>query len=497
MAASSVSADRRTAFLNAVESAIPAAKGAIDQQVAASEGPVILNFSKKNIGIVSVHALFQAMIRNRYPTVTSLDLSDNQIREISSSVTKMMLTHNPQLRTLSLSGNPLTEAGVRYLATAVSSNTTLMKLDLDETKIGPAGALELARMLVKNVHLLSLELGGNPLKEPGVGHIAVALLTNSTLAKLGLGNTDMTPMDFDIDDLDADNGAGVAFIAEALRSNHSLTSLDLQANSLTNEDGVSLALALTVNTSLQELNLEQHFFTREGAGGALLDALRVNTTLKALNLLEGAEDCFGRLNVDKILMQSNPSLTSFQHERQGYDLSKRNIHNELMRDTPLTSLLLAMLELDGRDDSASWEDLACRSMLADFESLKRCSCSDEKFAQASHQICLQWGNQDPNVKESAVYFNVTKTYGQLLLQELDYRRTSCETEGLPQDNGHYTDHGTHAWSEECFFIQDLPGNARTFAEMRVIAIEQATKATYRSLYPWRGEAHLLHPDFLS
>src|SRR5438045_24630 len=72
-------------------------------------------------------------------------------------------------------------------------------------------------------------------------------------------------------------------LAEVLKINCMLQSLDLFWNHLGDEGVKALAEALKFNRALQSLNLNENRFGDEGAK-ALAEALKVNSTLQELNL---------------------------------------------------------------------------------------------------------------------------------------------------------------------------------------------------------------------
>ncbi|XP_074621745.1 uncharacterized protein LOC141880193 [Acropora palmata] len=151
--------------------------------------------------------------------------------------------------------------------------------------------------------------------------LAQALRVNSSLSSLDLSdnsisdegvnslaqalrvNTSLSSLDLSSNSI-GDEGANS--LAEALRVNKSLSSLDLSWNSIGAEGANSLAQALRVNKSLSSLNLSLHFFADEGAN-SLAEALRVNTFLSSLDLHsssigdEGANSLAQALSVNKSL----------------------------------------------------------------------------------------------------------------------------------------------------------------------------------------------------
>jgi len=76
---------------------------------------------------------------------------------------------------------------------------------------------------------------------------------------------------------------GAAAIAEALRGNEVLTTLDLRYNDIGPAGGIAIGKALEINEVLTNLVLRNNNIGDEGAK-ALAAALRVNGVLKSLNL---------------------------------------------------------------------------------------------------------------------------------------------------------------------------------------------------------------------
>ena len=101
---------------------------------------------------------------------------------------------------------------------------------------------------------------------------------------------------------------GMGMLADALRVNTSLTALDLSSNNISSEGVVPLADAFRTNTSLTYLNLQTNFIGDEG-GVALADALRINTSLTDLNLWNNSIGDAGGVAIAEALA-INTSLTN-------------------------------------------------------------------------------------------------------------------------------------------------------------------------------------------
>lgn len=90
-------------------------------------------------------------------------------------------------------------------------------------------------------------------------------------------------------DMDTVPRKSVLNIANALKKNTTVESVDLSLNRLTVEEVKAIAEALKVNNTLKDLNLKNNNIGAEGAQ-AIAEALKENTTLEDLNL--------GRNNID-------------------------------------------------------------------------------------------------------------------------------------------------------------------------------------------------------
>ncbi|KAF9140378.1 hypothetical protein BGX30_006609, partial [Mortierella sp. GBA39] len=121
----------------------------------------------------------------------------------------------------------------------------------------------------KSTHIckMSCELVSTLIGGREFGILADALKTNSTLTTLDLGNNSI-------------EYERVKALAEALKANSTLTTLYLRRNSIGDNGAKSLAEALKINSTLTTLDLER---IPTGAK-ALAEALKANLTLTTLNL---------------------------------------------------------------------------------------------------------------------------------------------------------------------------------------------------------------------
>ncbi|CAE7643758.1 NLRC3 [Symbiodinium necroappetens] len=198
------------------------------------------------------------------------------------------------------------------LAKALPYFKKLRVLRLLDFKVGRAEAGEFAQALARNEAIRELEIrglrgfGAEP-EMLGHGHeydygflweaIAEALKTNSTLTSINLegnridedggkaigealkSNSTLASINLGFCNI----GEGAQAICEALKTNSTLTSINLERNHIGNEGGKAIGKALKTNSTLTSINLESNFIGGEG-GKAIAEALRSNSTLTRIEL---------------------------------------------------------------------------------------------------------------------------------------------------------------------------------------------------------------------
>ncbi|KAG0014050.1 hypothetical protein BGZ82_001915, partial [Podila clonocystis] len=130
--------------------------------------------------------------------------------------------------------------------------------------------------------------------------MAEALKSNSTLTTVYLQNSSI-----------GSNGAQM--LAEALKINSTLTTLNLENNSIGENGGLALAEALKINSTLTTLNLGRNLIGHNGAL-ALAEALKINLTLTTLNLENNSIEDNGALALVEAL-KINLTLTTLNFGR--------------------------------------------------------------------------------------------------------------------------------------------------------------------------------------
>ena len=233
----------------------------------------------------------------------SCDLDDHAMEQLSVG-----LRANRSVTRLTLHQGCITDTGTQHLATMLASNRTIQELTLSPGHIGDHGMEQMstlpyhiraqhhATMLATNrqdplssayddcisdhaMEILSAGLQANisvtkltlhcHITDTGAQHVAAMLAANVTLQELDLSHASIT-----------DNG--VSHLSWALQHNSSVTHLNLSFNwSITNTGAVALGEMLRVNKSLRELNLCGTSVGKEGTT-ALMEGEQHNQMLNKL-----------------------------------------------------------------------------------------------------------------------------------------------------------------------------------------------------------------------
>merc|ERR1740136_215901 len=182
---------------------------------------------------------------------------------------------------------------MRFIATALYSNNTLTAIYLKNNNIGDEGAKAIATALESNDTITNIELSNNTIGDEGIKAVDVALAANKNK---------MTKYKFSIEAKDADALATVMnattklqfcnmnigiedmrFIATALHSNKTITSINLAYNNISDDGAKDIATALCTNTSVTTLNVGHNDIGDDGAL-ALANMLVTNESIMNIKL---------------------------------------------------------------------------------------------------------------------------------------------------------------------------------------------------------------------
>ena len=228
-----------------------------------------------SLGDVGTKNLMQSIFRSIDPhsTVNThlyMGLEGNEIHEEGASNIVKVLNGTNILSTLQLDGNPLGDNGLQIIFDALKQNTTVSSLSIYGCGMTDIGMASLADVVHTNNALEKLDISSNEIDEEGASHIAEVLNSTSILYlwlhENPIGNN------------------GLQTIFNALKRNKTLRNINIACCGLTDAGVASLADALYINNTLQELYIYGHQALTENGLTCLVEAVSRHSGLERLGL---------------------------------------------------------------------------------------------------------------------------------------------------------------------------------------------------------------------
>lgn len=209
---------------------------------------------------------------NARSALTSLDLTGNHLNQRSADLLAELMMKGAALLSIGLQGNRLGAAGAKSLAHGcVRHAASLHTLNLSQNRVGPTGAEDLAAVLPETV-VTRLDLSSNGIGLQGGAAIAVLLRDPGC---------QLETLDLSHNQLDACSAA----LADSLRHNRSLTSVDLRLEEFSDGALAEIVHGVAGNVALAKLNLGLNR-VRTKSAEALRELFVQNQCLRSLSLQE-------------------------------------------------------------------------------------------------------------------------------------------------------------------------------------------------------------------
>lgn len=164
---------------------------------------------------------------------------------------------------LSMPGNQIDDDLMNILIKGLTLNKTISQLDLSHNRIGNSGARKIAKFLLSTQVLTHLNLADNQILYEGSRYLAQALKVNKVLKHLSLKLNRL------------DDKAGSKLCIDLRNNSSNLESLSLSSNSLNYMFCESLAEFLKINKSIKSLDISCNFIDDSNAAtlkASLVDA---------------------------------------------------------------------------------------------------------------------------------------------------------------------------------------------------------------------------------
>ncbi|KAF9948443.1 hypothetical protein BGZ72_009648 [Mortierella alpina] len=313
-----------------------------------------LDLQNNNIRDDEAKALAEALKTNW--TVATLNLENNSIGSDGAKALAGSLKTNSTVTTLNLANNSIGLDGTKALAGSLKTNSTLTTLGLESNKIGSDGAEALAEALKTNSTLTTLGLQGNKIGYYGVLALSTVSKTNSALTislennLITTGTTDAfcstlktistITYQYTLDSAGNSIGSeGAKALAETLKINSTVVTLNLQRNSIGDDGTKALAEALKTNSTVASLNLESNKIGSDGAK-ALAEALKINSTVATLDLKVNSIGDDGAKALAKALKTNSSVATLMLSSNSIGDDGAKALAEALKTNSTVTALYL-------------------------------------------------------------------------------------------------------------------------------------------------------------
>ena len=204
--------------------------------------------------------------------VLTLDLRNDNLSNGVVHIAEILI-HSNCFKTLYISCCRIDDQGVKSLASALETNGSLEELNLiGNVAITGIGLMALGESLKRNRGLKTLNISYCCIDDHGMKSLASALEMNGSLEELDLrGNYAVTSI-------------GLMALGESLKRNKGLKTLNISYCCIDDQGMKSLASALEMNGSLEELDLSRNVAITGIGHMALGESLKRNRGLKTLNI---------------------------------------------------------------------------------------------------------------------------------------------------------------------------------------------------------------------
>ena len=227
-----------------------------------------------------------------------LNISENYITEVAAESITHIVYRNVHLQQLILGFNGFASGGIVKISVALCNLTDLRALQIEQNEIDDKATYSIAKAISSSTKLEKFSCSGNHFTTECIVIIIKALQNISTLTKLDISNSNITNEAVDdlvdviynnikLQELFAGKNnlqsKGVIKIAKSLQNISTLTKLYINnlRNSHIENTADELALALSCNNQLQELNINNNWFSTAGVV-KIANALQNTFTLKKI-----------------------------------------------------------------------------------------------------------------------------------------------------------------------------------------------------------------------
>ncbi|CAF1446911.1 unnamed protein product [Adineta steineri] len=296
------------------------------------------------------------MIHNTHgETLTTVDLSHNEIGNIGAQHLADALRNHQTLTTIDLCHNQIENNGMQYLYDAFKQKKTFLKLNLEGNPGSSCTAVSAAIQIRNDKVFTILELSYNEIGNNGMQYLYDAFKENKTLIKLNLKQNPsnyctavsaaiqiqndkiLTILGLSCNEI---RNNGMQYLNDALKESKTLIKLNLDGNPGSYCTVVSAAIQIQNDKVLTILELAYNEIGNNGAQ-YLNDVFKENKTILELNL-EGNPGSYCATVSAAIQIRNDKALVTLDLSFNGIgDIGAQQLFNTLETNTVLTTLNLS------------------------------------------------------------------------------------------------------------------------------------------------------------
>ena len=267
-------------------------------------------------------------------TLRKLNISKNNITEEAVDDVILIVYHNAQLQQLNIGFNRLSWNGIARITVALCKGTDLRALQIDNNKISDTDKHSTAQTISLSAKLESFNCSDNNFSTGCILEIIKALQNISTLTKLYISNCNVT-------------SEAVDGLAAVINKNVKLQELDVSKNNLQSKGAIMIAKALQNISTLTKLYINDIFNKQTGntAAGDLALALSCNNQLQELNINNN------QFSVADIVKIANALLNKFALKK--LHMSNNNINGSLKAADSIAAVISCSSQLEVLDVSGN------------------------------------------------------------------------------------------------------------------------------------------------
>ena len=232
--------------------------------------------------------------------IEELDVSGNNLKTVDAIKILQHMQHICSLKKVCISNNNITNKAADDIAAVISHNIHLQELNLGSNNLQTSGTIKITRSLQNISSLTKLYINHNNITHEAADDIAAAITCNTKLQEFDVSGNHLQTI-------------GVTKVLKALKGIYTLRKLYLSNIGITDEVADDIAVAITCNMEMQELDVSRNNLQSKGAM-TIARSLKHTGILKKLyiNTDEAADDISADISSNTKLQESDISGNNLQ-----------------------------------------------------------------------------------------------------------------------------------------------------------------------------------------